>query len=223
MKRTLLLKHYLVLSIILCLGFVHKVRGQSLKERKAIAEGNNKYLQENYRAAIADYSKVLSTNAKDIKANFNIGNAFYETKQYVKAQEHYLTVAENTTNSKQKAEAYYNIGNCFMKEHKYKNAIESYKNALRNDPKDNQVRYNLALAKKLNEQEERDSKDDQNKLKPSEFAKKEKQSADKKAEKGDFSNAYKIMEEALQKDSTVSYFDDYIKKLKELIILDTIE
>ena len=110
-----------------------------------------------------------------------------------------------------------------MKEHKYKNAIESYKNALRNDPKDNQVRYNLALAKKLNEQEERDSKDDQNKLKPSEFAKKEKQSADKKAETGDFSNAYKIMEEALQKDSTVSYFDDYIKKLKELIILDTIE
>ena len=219
----MLLKHYLVLSIILCLGLVHKVNGQSLKEREAIAEGNNKYLQENYRAAIADYSKVLSLNSRDIKANFNIGNAFYETKQYAKAQEHYLTVIKNTADSKQKAEAYYNIGNCFMKEQKYKNAIESYKNALRNNPKDNQIRYNLALARKLNEQDKKDSKDNQNKLKPSEFAKKEKELADKKAETGDFLNAYKIMEEASQKDSTVSYFDDYIKKLKELIILDTIE
>lgn len=153
---------------------MHEINGQSLKEREAIAEGNNKYLQENYRAAIADYSKVLSTNTKDIKANFNIGNAFYETKQYVKAKEHYLTVAENTTDSKQKAEAYHNIGNCFMKEQKYPNAIEAYKNALRNNPKDNHTRYNLALARKLDKQENEEPKEDKNQLKPSEFAKNKK-------------------------------------------------
>ncbi|MBV7440231.1 tetratricopeptide repeat protein [Weeksellaceae bacterium TAE3-ERU29] len=217
----MLFKQYLVLSIISCLGFVHEISGQSLKERKAIAEGNNNYLQENYRAAISNYSKVLSTNAKDIKANFNIGNAFYETKQYLKAKEHYLKVVENTADSKQKAEAYYNIGNCFMKEHKYPNAIESYKNALRNNPKDNQARYNLTLARKLNQTDKKNSKD--NELKPSDYVKNKKEESEKVAKKGDFISAYKIMGEALAKDSSALYESDYLKKLQEIIILDTIE
>jgi hypothetical protein len=36
-----------------------------------------------------------------------------------------------------------------MKEKDYSNAVEAYKNALRNDPSDEESRYNYALAKKM--------------------------------------------------------------------------
>ena len=40
-------------------------------------------------------------------------------------------------------------------------AVQAYKNALRNNPEDDETRYNLALAKKC--EEEQQNKDDQNK------------------------------------------------------------
>jgi tetratricopeptide (TPR) repeat protein len=36
----------------------------------------------------------------------------------------------------------------FMNEKDYTQAVEAYKNALRNDPSDEETRYNYALAKK---------------------------------------------------------------------------
>ena len=221
MRITLLLKQYFALSFIF-LGFCQEINGQSLAEREAVAEGNNKYLQQDYRTAIAEYSKVLSINVKNLKANFNIGNAFYETKQYTKARKHFSTVIENTTDPKIKSEAYHNIGNSFMQMHKYNKAIDAYKNALRNNPKDNQTRYNLALARKLNEKEnEPKKKEEEPKL--SDYAKKKKEESEEEAKKGDFLGAYRIMGEALKKDSTVIYSKDYLNKLKELAILDTIK
>jgi tetratricopeptide (TPR) repeat protein len=45
--------------------------------------------------------------------------------------------------------AYHNLGNIFMKEKNYQEAVEAYKNALRNNPADEQTRYNYALAKEM--------------------------------------------------------------------------
>src|SRR5690554_7749595 len=41
------------------------------------------------------------------------------------------------------------MGNAFMNLKDYANAVEAYKNALRNNPADEQTRYNYALAKKM--------------------------------------------------------------------------
>ncbi|HAV54019.1 MAG TPA: hypothetical protein DCX41_03680, partial [Aequorivita sp.] len=40
-------------------------------------------------------------------------------------------------------------GNTYMNEKKYTEAVEAYKNALRNNPNDDETRYNLALAKDM--------------------------------------------------------------------------
>lgn len=50
-----------------------------------------------------------------------------------------------------------------MNEKKYKEAVESYKNALRNNPKDEETRYNYALAKELLEDQEKNGGNDENK------------------------------------------------------------
>ena len=74
--------------------------------------------------------------------------------------------------SKDKSEkhmAFHNMGNVFMKKKDYAKAVESYKNALRNNPKDDETRYNYALAKELLEKENQknenkdDNEDKQNK------------------------------------------------------------
>ena len=50
-----------------------------------------------------------------------------------------------------------------MNEKDYANAVEAYKNALRNDPKDNETRYNYALAKKMLKENPPKKDDDKNK------------------------------------------------------------
>ena len=49
----------------------------------------------------------------------------------------------------EKHQALHNIGNTLMKDKDYAGAVEAYKNALRNNPADEETRYNYALAKKM--------------------------------------------------------------------------
>ena len=51
-----------------------------------------------------------------------------------------------------------------MKKKEYENAVEAYKQALRNNPNDEETRYNLALAKELlkKQQDEQQNNQDQN-------------------------------------------------------------
>ena len=52
------------------------------------------------------------------------------------------------------------MGNFYMQKKEYEKAVEAYKNALRNNPADDETRYNYALAKELLEKEQQ--KQDQN-------------------------------------------------------------
>src|SRR5690606_35405368 len=61
-----------------------------------------------------------------------------------------------------KHKAFHNKGNAFFQQKKYPEAIEAYKDALRNNPGDEETRYNLALAKKMWEQEKQDGGGDSN-------------------------------------------------------------
>merc|ERR1711916_287020 len=60
----------------------------------------------------------------------------------------------------QKAEVFHNLGNSFLEAKKYQESIEAYKNALRNNPRDMDSKYNLEYArKKLEEQQQQDQQD----------------------------------------------------------------
>merc|ERR1712065_74522 len=60
----------------------------------------------------------------------------------------------------QKAEVFHNLGNSFLEAEKYQESIEAYKNALRNNPRDMDSKYNLEYArKKLEEQQQQDQQD----------------------------------------------------------------
>lgn len=131
------------------------------KARTLLREGNELYQQKKYADAEVAYKKALEKNTTYNKAIYNLGNALYQQNRSEESVQLFETIANNTKEPLVKAEAFHNLGNSYMKTKKYSLAVDSYKNALRNNPKDEETRYNLALAQKLLKEQEQNK--DQNK------------------------------------------------------------
>lgn len=150
---------------------------------KHLPKANDEFEAKKYADAEADYRISLSKTRKNAIASYNLGNAIYRQNQAGEAKFPYLKAIEDAKDKNQKHQAFHNLGNVFMKEKNYTQAVEAYKNALRNNPNDEQSRYNFALAKKmLKENPPKDDKKDKKKDKKDD--KKEKDQ-DKKDDKKD--------------------------------------
>ena len=160
----------IVFIIILIGGLAHAQEVDKEKE-KAIKiatnytwEGNKELSESNFVNAEANYRRAISKSAESSIAPYNLGNAYYENETYSEAFGRFKQAGENASNKKDKHKAYHNMGNVFMKNKEYQKAVDAYKEALRNDPTDEETRYNLALAKEmLKKQQEEEQKNDQNK------------------------------------------------------------
>lgn len=147
-----------------------KANQKSLRESKNYTwEGNKKISEDNFIAAEADYRVAISESQDNAAAPFNLGNAYYNNETYSEAFGRFKQAGEIATAKTEKHNAYHNMGNVFMKRKDYAKAVEAYKEALRNDPTDEETRYNLALAKELlkkdeeNKDQNEDNKDEENK------------------------------------------------------------
>lgn len=134
-------------------------------------EGNEKVKKEDYLGAEMDYRLALTRAPQTPKALFNLGNTQYQANAYDEAAQQFFRTQKFSENKTEKHAALHNMGNVYMKKKEYEKAVESYKNALRNNPSDNETRYNYALAKSLLEDEKKNKKD------------KDKQNNDKNKEK----------------------------------------
>jgi tetratricopeptide (TPR) repeat protein len=162
----------------------------SQKKDFDLPKGNEEFAKKAYAEAEADYRISKSNNSKRATASYNLGNSIYKQNQPGEAKYAYAKAIEAAKGKQQKHSAYHNIGNVFMKEKEYGKAVEAYKNALRNNPKDEESRYNLALAKKLlkenppkDDKKKDDKKDKKDELKDDKKDK-PKDGDDKKDDKG---------------------------------------
>ncbi|QVY64432.1 tetratricopeptide repeat protein [Polaribacter sp. Q13] len=158
------------------------------KARKLLRQGNELYNKNQFTDASVAYQKSLGDNANYDKASYNLGNAFYQNKNFKEAVPQYELTAKTAKDKFTKAEAYHNIGNAMMEQKQYQPAVDAYKNALRNNPNDDETRYNLAVAQKLLEKEKQDNKDkknDKNKDKNKDNKDKDKDNKDKKDQNKD--------------------------------------
>ncbi|HSN48192.1 MAG TPA: tetratricopeptide repeat protein, partial [Flavobacterium sp.] len=131
--------------------------------------------------AEANYRISNSKFPKRTVAPFNLGNSIYKQNQIAEAKFAYAKAIENIKTRPQKHKVFHNLGNVFMKEKNYTAAVEAYKNALRNNPSDEETRYNYALAKK--KLKENPPKEDKNKDKKDNKKDGEKEKKDDKSEK----------------------------------------
>ena len=132
--------------------------------------------------------RVSQSNNVDKKAiaNYNLGNSIYRQNQPSEAKYKFASAIETAKTKEEKHKAYHNLGNTFMLEKNYQGAVDAYKNALRNNPLDDETRYNYALAKKKLK-ENPPPKDDRNKDKNKEKDKdkKDQDQKDKNQDKKD--------------------------------------
>jgi len=132
-------------------------------------EGNQNLSENNFVAAEVDYRKAIAKSPENAAAPYNLGNAYYNKETFSEAFGRFKEAGERASSKPEKHKAYHNMGNVFMKRKDYAKAVEAYKEALRNDPNDEETRYNLALAKELlkkdeeNKDQNQDQQDDQDK------------------------------------------------------------
>lgn len=131
------------------------------KSNDYVYEGNTLVGKEDYITAEMAYRKAISEKPETIAGMYNLGNSYYTKGAYNEALYRLEQAAKTATNKEEKHKAFHNIGNILMKNKKCKEAVEAYKNALRNNPTDDETRYNLGIAKVC--AEEQKEQEDQNK------------------------------------------------------------
>jgi len=143
------------LNKFVLIGFVGIVWSSvdAQESQNLIHQGNQKLVEESYAEAESKYRKAVSNSPQQIEGVFNLGNVHYRSEDYQEASQRFLQTQKLATSKEKRHQAFHNLGNSFMKKKDYPRAVEAYKNALRNNPKDDETRYNYALAKSLLEQE----------------------------------------------------------------------
>ena len=154
-------------AFMFCCGAVFAQKA----ERKNVREGNKLYETEKFTEAEIAYRKSLEVNPRSSEGTYNLGNALYKQKKFPEAAEQYQLLAgqgekmiETPEGKARLAEIYHNVGNIGMQSKEYAKSVEAYKQSLRLNPKDDETRYNLALAQKmLKDQQQNQQNQDQNK------------------------------------------------------------
>ena len=158
-------------------------------DRQYIREGNKQFRLGQYDKAEVSYRKAVEKNPKNPQAAYNLGNALMAQKKDSAAVQQFEQSTRIETNPLRKAAAYHNMGVICQTHKMYGEAIEAYKNALRNNPNDDETRYNLVLCKHMKKKQDekqkqnQQNKDDQNKKDDQKKDDKKDQKQDKKDDK----------------------------------------
>lgn len=137
-------------------------------DRKFVRDGNRMFHGQDYSKAEVLYRKAISKNASNPQAVYNLGCALMMQNKDSAAVVQYEKAAKMETNKTRRAMVWHNIGVICQNHKMFGDAIKAYEEALRNNPKDDETRYNLALCKrqqKNQNQKNQNKNDDKNKEK----------------------------------------------------------
>ena len=154
-------KKFYILSLLLVASAV-QVFAQQKTDRDYLRSGNKLYNDSLFIKAEVDYRKALEINPKSTDAMFNLANALLMQQKAKEAMEQYESVSKIEKDKDKLAQIYHNMGVILQSSKQLPQCIEAYKESLRNNPKDNETRYNLALAQKqLKDQQQDQQNQDQ--------------------------------------------------------------
>lgn len=215
-------------------------------DREYVRKGNKLYKDSLYIKAEENYLKAIDKESGSIEANYNLGNTYIHQQKTKESAEQYkkaITLQEletikllNDKNAKKEdlkkskertAMAYHNLGVLYQGSKDYQNAINAYQQALRNNPADNETRYNMILAMNQLKQQQQENKDQdqQNQEQQKQEQQKQEQQEQQKdqeqqqqqdqqdQEKMSTENAQQIIEAAMQDEKDVQ---ERVKKMMQV-------
>ena len=162
---------------------------QAQNERKFVRQGNNYYESAmkdsakldtiQFNKAEIEYRKALEKKPDDTKWNFNLADALYKQKKFEESAEKFKDIADRSSDNIEKSRALHNMGNSMLMNNKLDESIAAYKQALRNNPKDLETKYNLLYAMNMKKKQQEQQKKDQDKNKDKDKDKDQKKDQDK--------------------------------------------
>jgi tetratricopeptide (TPR) repeat protein len=154
----------LILLVFCCpLGLLAQDAEAVKQADNYIYDGNTAFDEANNSAAEKNYRRALALDKKGDIAKYNMATTLQQDNYTEEALRAYADVVTTTKERPKKHRSFHNIGNAMMQAKDYKRAVAAYKDALRNNPNDDETRYNYALAKKMLEDEEQNKDKQDNK------------------------------------------------------------
>jgi tetratricopeptide (TPR) repeat protein len=213
-----MLQKIYIISLLLLGGI--SVHAQQKTDRDYLRSGNKLYNDSLFIKAEVDYRKALDINPKSTDAMFNLGNALLMQQKVKEAMEQYESVSKVEKDKSKLAEIYHNMGVILQSAKQYPQCIEAYKESLRNNPKDDETRYNLALAQKMlkdqqqnqqnqdqqqQQQEQKEDKQEQNQDQQEQDQKNQQQQQQQQQNKNEMSkeNAQQLLNAVMQDEKNV--------------------
>ena len=180
-----MMKKFYILSMFLLVGTVHGL-AQNKTDRDYLRSGNKLYNDSLFIKAEVDYRKALEINPKSTDAMFNLANALLMQQKAQEAMEQYESVSKIEKDKEKLAQIYHNMGVILQSSKQLPQCIEAYKESLRNNPKDDETRYNLALAQKqLKDQQQDQQNQDQQQQQQQQKEEKQDQNQDQQEQNQD--------------------------------------
>lgn len=156
------MKLFIILSAFLIgsFGFAQDQDKAQLKAEKnannLVHQANELVGEDNYIEAEMAYRKAISEAPSKAVGAYNLAHSYYKKGSFDEALFRSQEAAKNAITKEEKHRAFHNMGNVLMENKQCKEAVEVFKNALRNNPYDEETRYNFALAKECAEQQKQD-------------------------------------------------------------------
>ena len=156
------MKNNIIFSLFILTFSCAEIFAQSENYAKFYNKGN-KLSDKNFQEAEKNYRTAIGDSLSDLKATYNLSNKYYDEGLFDEAIARQVQATKLAINNEEKHKAFHNLGNSLINKEMCSEAVLAFKNALRNNPNDDETRYNLALAKKCEEDQnkENDNKDDQ--------------------------------------------------------------
>jgi len=220
---------YYIIFLLLTVISVYSY-ADNRQARKLIRKGNALYRTEKRQEAQVNYLKAYRADSTDARVLYNLPTSMFPADYKLVQKERCDTMAQMfersaraETNPLRKAQAYHNEGVAYQGVKDFGKAIEAYKNALRNNPNDDESRYNLVLCQRQlknqnggnnNQQQNQDQQDqNQQQQQQKEQEKKQQEQQDKQQEQQEppmsKENAEQLLNAAMQQEKETQ------KRMKE--------
>ena len=160
------MKKFFLLAFVCGSGLT--LAAQTMTENDYIRKGNELYADSLFEKAEIEYRRALDANPLSADAMYNLGNALFNQipqsqDKGQEAMDQYAAAAKLETDKDRLAQIYHNLGTLMYMAQQYPQSVEAYKEAMRNNPHDNETRYNLAKAMHMCKPQERQQENqDQN-------------------------------------------------------------
>ena len=162
---------YYLLPLLL-VGFALTASAQT--DRDHIRHGNRLLRDSMFTDAQVKYQKAIEVDNTNAIAHYNLGYTLMMQGKAEDAMKEYEQAARLEKNKHRLSQIYHNMGVISLASQKYDQAVACYRQALRNDPSQDDTRYNYALSLYLlkknqggqdqqNQQEDENGQDEKNK------------------------------------------------------------